>query len=96
MAQTALITYTPTGLGLALSRDSLPALPSGKTTWGNATVTTKVGDIPTNDSGTFRRVVMLAGGIVAIEAELVDSGTGVTSVVTIPMENIASVSIATS
>ncbi len=96
MAQTALITYTPAGLGNALYRVHLPDLPSGKTTWGNATITTKVGDIPTNDSGTFKRVVTLAGGMEAIEAELVYSGTGVTSVVTIPMDNIASVSIATS
>ena len=62
MAQTALVTYTPTGLGLALYKDTLPALPSGKTTWGVATLTTKVGDIPTNTSGTFKRTVIQAAG----------------------------------
>lgn len=95
MAQTALVTYTPEGLGLALYRVKLPALPSGKTTWGVATITTKVGAIPTNTSGTFKRVVELASGP-ALEFELVNSGDGVTSVVTVALDNIASVSIATS
>lgn len=95
MAQTALVTYTPTGLGLALYKDTLPALPSGKTTWGVATLTTKVGDIPTNTSGTFKRTVVQAAGE-ALEFELVDSATGITSVVSILASNLASVSIATS
>jgi len=95
MAQTALVTYTAVGLGNALYKDTLPSLPSGKTTWGVATITTKVGDIPTNTSGTFKRTFMMAGGE-ALEFELVNSGTGVTSVVSILASNIASVSIATS
>ena len=95
MAQTALVTYTPAGLGLALYKDQLPALPSGKTTWGVATITTKVGDIPTNTSGTFKRTFEQAAGT-ALEFELVNSATGITSVVSILASNIASVSIATS
>lgn len=95
MAQTALVTYTPTGLGNALYKDSLPSLPSGKTTWGVATITTKVGDIPTNTSGTFKRTFEQAAGT-ALEFELVNSATGVTSVVSVLASNIASVSIATS
>ena len=95
MAQTALCTYVPAGLGNALYKDTLPSLPSGKTTWGVATITTKVGDIPTNTSGTFKRTVIQAAGE-ALEFELVNSGTGVTSVVSILASNIASVSIATS
>lgn len=95
MAQTALVTYTPAGLGNALYKDTLPSLPSGKTTWGVATLTTKVGDIPTNTSGTFKRVVQQAAGL-ALEFELVDSATGITSVVSILASNLASVSIATS
>lgn len=95
MAQTILATYAPTGLGLALYKDTLPALPSGKTTWGVATLTTKVGDVPTNTSGTFKRTVVQAAGE-ALEFELVDSATGITSVVSVLASNLASVSIATS
>jgi len=95
MAQTALVTYTELGLGLALYKDKLPALPSGKTTWGVATLTTKVGDIPTNTSGTFKRTFEGAAGL-QLEMELVDSATGITSVVSIPASNLASVSVATS
>ena len=95
MAQTILATYTPAGLGNALYKDSLPSLPSGKTTWGVATLTTEDGDVPTNTSGTFVRTFEMAGGT-ALEFELVNSATGITSVCFIRAKNLASVSIATS
>ena len=95
MAQTALVTYTPAGLGNALYKDKLPGLPAGKTAFGVATLTTKLGDIPTNTSGTFKRTVQQAAGL-ALEFELVNAGTGITSVVSILASNLASVSIATS
>ena len=95
MAQTALVTYTPAGLGNALYKDTLPSLPTGNTTWGVATLTTKLGDIPTNTSGAFRRTFMGAAGL-QLEMDLLDSATGITSVVSIPVSNLASVSIASS
>ena len=95
MAQTALVTYTPAGLGNALYKDTLPALPSGNTTWGVAMLTTKLGDIPTNTSGVFKRTFEGAAGL-QLEMELTDSATGITSVVSIPASNLASVSIASS
>ena len=92
MALTITATYVPAGLGNALYKDKLPGLPSGKTTWGNCVITTP-DTVITHTSGTFVRTFEASGGL-ALEFELVNSGTGITYVVS--AKNCENWSIATS